>query len=133
MWNELWEEVYQRELKTFVESKKKPMTVEAVQISDLNVSQDDEQNHKDAQLCNELNNMNLKNEFNDSCQDDLKTGSEKNVQKEKPGRKDQLENWRKSSMLQGVGPFLQLLVDANEGDVTQSTSNTKTSGDGKQN
>jgi hypothetical protein len=95
----------------------------------LKASRQDEQSQKDAEICDELSNMNLKNDTNDV----LKTCSEKEVKKEDPDRKESLENWRKSSMLQGVGPFLQLLVDATEGDVTQSTSDSKTSGDGKHN
>ncbi len=99
----------------------------------MKASHQDEQSQKDAEICDELSNMNLKKETNDSNHDVLKTCLEKEVKKEDPDRKESLENWRKSSMLQGVGPFLQLLVDATEGDVTQSTSDSKTSVDGKHN
>ncbi len=108
------------------------MAVEDLPMSELKISQVDEQNQNDDELCNEFNIMNLKNDISESNHFDLKTGTEKEKEfiKEEPERNEKLENWRKSSMLQGVGPFLQLLADANEGDVPQSTSNTKTSSNG---
>jgi len=108
------------------------MAVEDLPMSELKISQVDEQNQNDDELCNEFNIMNLKNDISESNHVDLKTGTEKEKEfkKEEPERNEKLENWRKSSMLQGVGPFLQLLADANEGDVPQSTSNTKTSSNG---
>lgn len=101
-------------------------------MSELKISQVGEQNQNDDELCNEFNIMNLKNDISESNHFDLKTGTEKEKEfiKEEPERNEKLENWRKSSMLQGVGPFLQLLADANEVDVPQSTSNTKTSSNG---
>ena len=136
LWNSHWQEVYDAQFKIFVQSKTEELRKERknkLEEDTCSLAENAAPKNK-IDLCSELDKLAIETNPNDN--------EEKTDQKKKENasieanrtrldenadekKKKEKENWQRSSCLQGVGHFLQLIAaDSNETKTGESQSST---------